>query len=166
MNTGPPERRLALVIDPDRGSRRSNRKLLGNIGFDVVQAPNGLVGLELIQRLPETFQLVLTDLDLPGIPGAVVMETLWLFRPDLPVLCMASTAGVSALPVRCLGKPLDSDVLHAQVRAALAGEWSRWDNVASDTEDTVLRARARYAEGRNLVAAALELARRYGADNA
>ncbi|MGH7630052.1 MAG: response regulator [Gemmatimonadales bacterium] len=152
-----------LVIDGDSDSRRAVRRMLSNLGFDVVQASNGLVGLELIQRLPRNFQFVLTDLDLPGVPGAVIMETLRLFRPELPVLCMGEgkAVGVFAVPERCLSKPLRAEELRPQVQAVLA-DAPRWEpGPGWATEQAMLRARARYAEGKSLVDAALELARGY-----
>jgi DNA-binding response OmpR family regulator len=161
MRSGFSGEHLALVIDPDSGSRRSVRRLLGSIGFDVVHAPNGLVALELIQRLPETFRLVLTELDLPGLSGPVVRDTLRLFRPELPVLCMARTVGVSARTAGCLAKPLEPEALNAQVRAALAGASPAWEMGLSDSDDAVIRARACYEDGHDLVAAALQLARGY-----
>jgi CheY-like chemotaxis protein len=154
-------RNLALVID-NNDDRRAIRRIFGGLGFDVVQASSGLVGLELIQRLPESFALVLTDVDLPGLPGAVIMETLRLFRPDLPVLCMGEgkAVGVLAAPAGCLSKPLQADELRTQVQAALAKSSRSWEPTSpSNADQAVLRARARYAEGKNLVEAALELAR-------
>jgi DNA-binding response OmpR family regulator len=157
------EHLLALVIDPDPGSRRAIRKMLAASGFEAVHAPNGLVGLELIQRLPDSFRLLLVDLELPGIPGAVVMETLRLFRPDLPVLCMATAAvGAAVTAAGCLSKPVDPAELRTQIDAALAGAAPRWEPAGGATAaEAVLRARACYDQGKSLVDAALELARGY-----
>jgi CheY-like chemotaxis protein len=151
-----------LVIDDDNGSRRTIRRMLGNLGFDVVHASGGLVGLELIQRLPQSFRFVLIDVDLPGVPGAVIMETLRLFRPEVPVVCMGEgkAVGVLAAPTGCLRKPLVAEQLRLHVGAMLAKATPDWEPAINPhAEQAVLRAQARYAEGRNLVEAALELAR-------
>jgi DNA-binding response OmpR family regulator len=164
MGAESPNRGLALVIDGDNDGRRVIRKMLGSLGFDVVQASSGLVGLELIQRLPQSFQLVLIDVDLPGLPGAVVIETLRLFRPELPVLCMGEgkAVGVLAAPSGCLAKPLQVDELRLQLQAALTRTTQHWEAESGQhSHQAALRARARYAEGKNLVEAALELARAY-----
>jgi DNA-binding NtrC family response regulator len=156
-------RNLVLVID-DNGDRRAIRRILGGLGFDVVQASSGLVGLELIQRLPESFAFVLTDVELPGLPCAVIIETLRLFRPELPVLCMGEgkAVGVLAAPTGCLSKPLQAEELRLQVEAALAKATRSWEPASrSNADQAVLRARARYSEGKSLVEAALELARGY-----
>jgi CheY-like chemotaxis protein len=148
---------LMLLVDNDVSSRREVRHLLEARGMDVVQASNGLAALELVQRLPKSFRLVLTDLELPGIGGGVVVETLRLFRPDLPVLCMSSgvVAVVGHGGKRCLAKPL-RDV---DLSAALEGIAGRWDpqGLLEVSDTAVARARARYAVVGDLVEAALEL---------
>ena len=146
---------LALVIDDDVNVRRSIRELLESRGYDVVHASNGLAGLELIQRLPSSFGLVLVELDVRGLPGAVVVETLRIFRPDLPVMCMSGRR-VVALPSGCLRKPIEPeelDQLMRSVRNPAAG----WELGAD--EGSIAVARARYAEGADLVGAALELSK-------
>lgn len=155
---------LVLVIDDDSDGRRAIRRMLNSLGFDAVQASSGLVGLELIQRLPRSFLLVLMDVDLPGLPGVVIIETLRLFRPELPVLCMGEgkAVGMLAAPTGCLTKPLQVEELRLQVQAAVAQTAREWEPASgSHSNQAVLRARARYAEGNNLVEAALELARGY-----
>ena len=149
---------LMLLVDNDVSSRREVRHLLEARGMDVVQASNGLAALELVQRLPKSFRLVLTDLELPGIGGGVVVETLRLFRPDLPVLCMSSGVMVLAShgSKRCLAKPLRA----ADLGAALEVIAHRWDpqGLLEISDTAIARARARYAVVGDLVEAALELA--------
>jgi CheY-like chemotaxis protein len=155
--------RLVLLVDNDVESRRHARGLLELHGMEVVQASNGIAALELIQRLPQSFRLVLTDLDLPGISGMMLLETLRIFRPDLPILCMSSRAAAGAVDGwRCLSKPLQGPDL----QTALGNDHS--PGVAEPgppfPEPWVARARARYAAVGDLVEAALELARAAGAD--
>ena len=84
--------------------------------MDVVQASNALAALELIQRLPRRFRLVLIELDLQGISGSVLTETLRLFRPGLPTLCMSSRTAAGLVDGRrCLPKPLHGPDLQAAV---------------------------------------------------
>ena len=155
--------KLVLLVDDDVQARRHARQLLEVRGMEVVQATNGLAALGLIQRLPGSFRLVVTELDLPGVSGAVLVGTLRLFRPDLPVLCVYQSragAGVSALS-GCLMKPLDGSELHGAVESLLRGGPSEWEPRFTDglSESAATRARARFAVGKDLVEAALELAR-------
>jgi len=150
------DRRLVLLVDHDVESRRQARHLLELHGLEVVQSSNGTTALELVQRLPGSFRLVLTDLDLPGMSGAVVAETLRVFRPELRVLCMAGrTAAGRAPDRRCLAKPLHGPDLVA----ALADAAEILGDSGSAPEEVIARARARFAVAGDLVEAALELAR-------
>lgn len=154
--------RLVLLVDDDVESRRHARHVLELHGLEVVQASNGIAALELIQRLPQRFRLVLTELDLPGISGMVLAETLRIFRPDLPTLCMTSRAVAGAVDGRrCLGKPLQAPDLQTALEDGSLGEVGQGP---AFPEAWLARARARYAAVGDLVEAAMELARAAGLD--
>lgn len=152
--------KLVLVIGEDPEARRSIRPLLECRGYDVVYTSSGFAALELIQRMPANFRLVLTELDLRGLPGTALIETLRLFRPDLPVLCM-STRRAAAVGSDCLQKPLVEAELDAQLAAVeqelAAGQWE--GPLFTSDDSAVARAKARYAIAGDLVEAAMELAR-------
>jgi CheY-like chemotaxis protein len=162
---GPSDGKLVLLVDYDVESRRQARHLLELRGMDVVQASNGMAALELIQRLPQSFKLVLTDLDLPGIPGPVVVETLRIFRPDLPVLCMdaSRTATGASRNKQCLSKPLQG----GELEAALLDGSGRWEQqgLLEIPDIVAARVRARFAVVGDLVEAALEIYRGGGAED-
>jgi DNA-binding response OmpR family regulator len=152
---------LVLVVDHNIEGRRALRRVLSQWGFDVVQAASGIVGLELLQRLPDRFRFAVVDLDLPGLPGQAVVETLLHLRSDVPVLCMSGarvTAGPGAI-AGCLAKPLQADQLETHVRAALEGRPMPWVDQASVPEEVLEEVRARYELTGDLVEAALRLAR-------
>jgi CheY-like chemotaxis protein len=155
--------RLVLLVDDDEESRRHARHLLELHGLEVVQVSNGIAALELIQRLPRRFGLVLTELDLPGISGTVLSETLRIFRPDLPTLCMSSRVAARAADGRrCLAKPLQGPDLQTALENGHSPDEA--DHGPPFPEPWVARARARYAVVGDLVEAALELARAAGTD--
>jgi CheY-like chemotaxis protein len=156
---GPRNGKLVLLVDYDVESRRQARRLLELRGMDVVQASNGMAALELIQRLPRSFHLVLTDLDLPGIPGPVVVETLRIFRPDLPVLCMDATRTVAggSRTRRCLSKPLQGGELEAALMESASG-WEL-EGLLEIPDAVAASVRARFAVVGDLVEAALEIYR-------
>jgi len=159
---GPSDGKLVLLVDYDVESRRQVRHLLELRGMDVVQASNGMAALELIQRLPRSFRLVLTDLDLPGIPGAVVIETLRILRPDLLLLCMDGTRTVAGASQtrRCLPKPLQG----GELEAALVESGSGWEleSLLEIPDAVAARVRAHFAVVGDLVEAALEIYRGVG----
>lgn len=149
-------RPLVLLVDHDVESRRHARHLLELHGLDVVQASNGIAALELIQRLPESFRLVITEIDLPGLSGVVVRETLRLFRPHLATICMSFRAEVVD-GRHCLPKPLEGAHLRAIIEDR--GAFRDGDGHPGLPESCLMRARERFAAGGDLVEAALELAR-------
>lgn len=149
---------LALVIDDDAEARRSARALLEARGYDVVHASNGVAALELIQRLPDSFSLVFTELDLQGLPGTALIEALRLFRPDLAVVCVSGRRS-AVLPGGCLQKPVQADELDVQLGAIRGGMPTRWEAPVLADDQAIARAKARYALAGDLVEAALELAR-------
>ncbi|HEY7613118.1 MAG TPA: response regulator [Gemmatimonadales bacterium] len=158
---GGDKRGLVLLVDNDVESRRHTRRLLELQGMDVVQASNGIAALELIQRLPESFRLVITELDLPGLSGTILVETLRLFRPDLRTLCLSNRAAAGVATGRqCLVKPVEG----ATLQAALLDGHSIPDS-SELPEVWAARARARFAMVGDLVEAALELSRAAGSED-
>ncbi len=151
-------RGLVLLVDGDDTSRRDIRHLLEARGINVVQTSNGMAALELIQRLHESLRFVMVDLSLPGLPGSVLIETLRHFRPDLPVLCMATnrTAVPAGLGRNCLAKPLQTSDLDAALSELGDG---RTPQAFLDISPELLeRTRRTFTRSRDLVEAALELA--------
>jgi DNA-binding response OmpR family regulator len=162
MAMGPnADSRLMLVVDHDPESRLALRRALVRRGYDVVNAGSGVVALELVQRMGERFRAVLVDLELPGISGVVVAETLRRFRPEVPVVCMrrALASRVAGAAGGCLSKPIDEDELAALVEAACARRASNWVGDAGAPTQAVELARARFEATGDLVEAAFELAK-------
>ncbi len=117
-----------LVVEDDETFRSLLQTILDDEGYEVVTATDGLEGLALIRR--ESFDLVVTDLKMPGKNG---MELFRDTRQDLnPPLFVFITAfgrvdeAVSAMKegaVDFLTKPLENpDVLLALVNRAIEGQ--------------------------------------------
>lgn len=126
MNDSAPESvfRILLAEDaPDQSLLLS--ALLQKLGpFDVTLVQDGVQALDLARR--ETFDLILTDLNLPGIDGFELTRSLKKEFPHLPVLAAtgytdssyvagAYRAGVDAL----MTKPVDPEDLEARLRELL-----------------------------------------------
>jgi CheY-like chemotaxis protein len=135
--------RILLAEDaPDQSLLLS--ALLQKLGpFDVTLVQDGLQALELARR--DSFDLVLTDLNLPGIDGFELTRSLKTEFPGLPVLAAtgytdssyvagAYRAGVDAL----MTKPVDPDDLEARLRELLP----RWRS-AGDRPPSVIAVGAR-----------------------
>ena len=124
MNTSTNGRpNLVLLIDSDPATRQSVVPLLVRSGMELVQARDSVAGLEILQRLPERFRLAIISLEMPGLSGTVLIQTLRLFRPDLPIVCLTHRQPVAAgeRATQCLDKPVRPELLRAQLEDALGG---------------------------------------------
>ena len=152
--------RLSLLIDPDRETARAARPALLERGLELVHARAGVAGLELIQRMRDSFVLVIVSLNLRDLPGAVVIETLRLFRPDLPLVCLTDVDGGGPVyhAAACVSKPIRDLEFKLQLEGALLGT-SAPVLLATVDPQAVERARWRYTETSDLLRAAREIAR-------
>ena len=161
MNTSTNGRpNLVLLIDSDPATRQSVVPLLVRSGVELVQARDSVAGLEILQRLPERFRLAIISLEMPGLSGTVLIQTLRLFRPDLPIVCLTHRQPVAAgeRATRCLDKPVRPELLRAQLEDALGGVAPARE-AADMRPDAVARAKACFARSRSLLDAAREVAR-------
>jgi DNA-binding NtrC family response regulator len=105
-----------LVVDDERDVREGLGKLLELEGYDVTTAENGQVAIE--RAKTQRFDLVLTDLRMPGLDGVQTLTGLKQIHPGMPVIIV--TAYVSdETAARCeregaygyVMKPFDLDEL-------------------------------------------------------
>jgi len=61
-----------LVVDDDNNLRMILRESLETCGYEVVDAPNGEMALEILKK--NKFHLMITDLMMPGIKGIDLIE--------------------------------------------------------------------------------------------
>jgi DNA-binding response OmpR family regulator len=75
-----------LVVDDDVIVRASIRRILERQGYSVIVAEDGVDALRLLERTHVPVDLLVTDIQMPGISGdqlALKVRDAW---PDLPVL--------------------------------------------------------------------------------
>ena len=133
-----------LVVDDDALSREVFTLLLGNAGYEVESADSGdaaLLYLESAQQRPE---VVLTDLQMPGISGGELARRLRrLCGPDATLLAMSASApddGSDRLFDGFLVKPFTMETFAAAVAGrAPEPETRSREAVAATLDDTVYR---------------------------
>lgn len=106
----------ALVIDDRLGVIRTIQELLTQLGHTCNAVNSGSAGLALLAGIP--FDVVITDLGMPGMDGRTVAEEAKRIRPGIPVILMTGWAeelldAGSPIPGvdRIIGKPLTIEQL-------------------------------------------------------
>jgi len=115
-----------LVVEDDLVTGRFLAHLLGvRGGFDVTHTPDPAVALH--RASSETWDLVLTDVEMPGMTGLELLQALRRVSPDLPIAVLTAHASldnaVSALRNHAdefLRKTVPPDQLLASVTALVA----------------------------------------------
>jgi CheY-like chemotaxis protein len=80
-------RRRLLCVDDDSAFRQFYKNLLGSYGYDVTVAASGRQALKVL--LSHKVDVVLTDMEMPGMTGAELAIRLKKMRPELPVLLVS-----------------------------------------------------------------------------
>ncbi len=82
-----------LVIDDDEEHRTLVRQILGKMGHEVEEATDGAQGLRLVgKRRPD---LVLTDINMPGLDGHDVISALRVLHATMPVIAVSGGGAVA-----------------------------------------------------------------------
>jgi len=75
-----------LLVDDEALVRRIGRTLLTKLGYEILEAADGLEALEICRVRGESIGLVLLDLTMPNLTGKETFARLHEMLPDLPVL--------------------------------------------------------------------------------
>jgi CheY-like chemotaxis protein len=81
-----------LVIDDEELVRRSTARLFVSLGYRVLEAEDGLRGLDTFDRHREEIALVVLDLSMPGLSGRSVLRQLKARVPRLKVIVFTGYA--------------------------------------------------------------------------
>ena len=113
-----------LVADDDAVIREGLRRVLGREGYQVETQPNGRLAMDRLQEA--SFDLLITDLKMPGMSGLEVLQAVRVLQPEMPVILITGFAAVdNAVEVmKCgaadyLAKPFTNEEILAKVRKAL-----------------------------------------------
>lgn len=94
------QKRLILVIDDDQEMNRLLKKVLEKEGYIVETAVNGLQGFMLAGKY--TYDLVITDLKMPGMSGLELIKRVRAMSPDQKIILITAYSGVDNY-IRAMG---------------------------------------------------------------
>ena len=117
-------RQRLLLVDDDEGTRILLTKMLER-QYDVETAADGAGALEAIRRAGAGYDLMISDLNMPGMDGLALIREVKGLRPKLPIIIITGfsteKSAIDAVNLRVAGyltKPLrETQVLEAAARA-------------------------------------------------
>jgi two-component system response regulator MprA len=126
-----------LIADDDRAIRESLARALALEGYDVLQASDGAVALQMVESSQP--DVAVLDVMMPNVDGLTVCRVLRAEKNRVPILMLTArtetadrVAGLDAGADDYLPKPFDLDELLARLRALLRR--TRPDADAADGE--------------------------------
>ena len=125
-NQNPLRRETVLVVDDDFALQTLLAQMLEACGFTVLAAGSGAAALRIWGESKVSVDLLLTDINMPGMSGLQLASTLRDERPDLKVIFMTGHSGDFTAEgetliegVNLLSKPCRMQTLANAVRARL-----------------------------------------------
>src|SRR5580700_5138026 len=79
-----------LIVDNDPGVHQSLAAALGSPSRRIENAYDGLAGLQAVEAAP--YDLVITDLNMPGLDGTALHEHIRKLRPEARVVVMTAAS--------------------------------------------------------------------------
>ena len=141
--SGRPQRgtETILLAEDEPSVRTLVRDELRKLGYKVVEAKNGVEACLLATQQAESFQLLLTDVVMPGMGGRELAQHLSVINPELRTLFMSGymddvgiMAGQEEGTTSFLQKPFTPEVLASSVRNLLDARMP--SDKAGDTPST------------------------------
>jgi len=131
---------ILLVEDEEAVRAVVGRALVGQ-GYSVTEAANGDAALKIVQRQQKKFQLLVTDVVMPGLSGPELAARVQGLDPDIRVLYMSGYTGdaLTGRGVRQKGigfiqKPFTSEDLASRVRTVMDSADTLFQSEVSDLE--------------------------------
>ena len=119
-------RETVLVVEDDSSIRMLVDRALANAGYTVIAAPSPQAALRLFEQHAAEIALVFTDVVMPGMSGAELVQQIRALRPSVPVLFTSGYAddrhiAPSGLPADAsfIAKPYTFAALSRKVREVL-----------------------------------------------
>ena len=117
-----------LLIEDEDTVRATLQRLLAQLGCTVQAAASGDAALAMLQGTPAAFDVVLSDVVMPGLHGRRLLDALRAVRPELPILFLSgyldgrlTHRDLVDAGLEILAKPIDRQRLAAALTRALQG---------------------------------------------
>ena len=118
------EKKKILVVDDEAVVREGLRRVLEGDGYHVEVCANGRAALDLMQE--RAYDLVITDLKMPGMGGLEVLKTIKILQPEVPVIIITGYSTVDTAvdamkngAIDYIAKPFSPEQLTEKVGKAI-----------------------------------------------
>jgi CheY-like chemotaxis protein/two-component sensor histidine kinase len=117
-----------LFVEDDTDQLQTTPRLLETMGYVVEGQESPLSALRRVNDMPDEFDLVITDYDMPGMSGTQLARRLAVIKPELPVILISgredAVSAASDLPnIRLVViKPYDKQDLSRAISTVLSEE--------------------------------------------
>lgn len=115
-----------LFVDDDTDVIRINKMVLEQIGYDVTTSTGAKEALDLFENYPQKFDLVITDISMPGLCGFGLTRKLLEIRHDIAVIiCSGDTSRETEDKIMAVGakafitKPATIQTIKTTIRTVL-----------------------------------------------
>ncbi len=115
-----------LFIDDEQILVKVAKEMLENLGYRVVTETSSIKALDLFKQHPDQFDLVISDIVMPGMTGDKLAQELLYIRHDIPIiLCTGFSENITEEKAKRTGiqefimKPLEADELAKTIRKVL-----------------------------------------------
>lgn len=100
-------RALALVAEDEETLRRTTKRILNRMGFEVVTAADGIEAIDRFRDCADELRVVILDLAMPRMDGWATLDSIRAMRPDIPIILASGYDEAHALQ----GRPADPSLL-------------------------------------------------------
>ena len=125
-STIPGGKERVIFVDDENILAEMGREMLEGLGYEVIAATSSASVLEIFRAQPDRFDLVITDMTMPGMTGKELATELLGIRSDIPIiLCTGYSEIISEDEAKSMGvrefatKPLNLRSMAELVRKAL-----------------------------------------------
>lgn len=115
-----------LVIDDEQVIANMEKEMLNTLGYKVVAKTNSIEALMLFQEAPDEFDLVITDITMPGMAGDRLAQKILELRSNIPIImCTGYNQSITEEKAKGIGirdyilKPFRMSLLAETVRKVL-----------------------------------------------
>lgn len=117
-----------LVVDDEEPIARMHRQMLERFGYSVTIRTSSIEALQLFKDNPERFDLVITDMTMPGMTGDQFSMEIRKIRPSIPIIiCTGFSEKINEDIARSMGidgyvfKPVLQSEMIAMIKSVVSG---------------------------------------------